>query len=237
MKRLRSASASGRLETAATPEISRAPARLATQPTANAILEAALPIFARDGFDGASIPAIARAVSIGHPLVHYHFGSKEKLWHAAADHAFGELVESIDAVDQHAGTLEPVAALELLCRTFAQFTASHPMHTLIVLNEVRAGGQRFDWLVERYLRPLHARLDRAIEAAVATGRIRPIPAVHLAGIAIGATVHFFGAGPLAERLYDVDVRDADVIETHTRWVLEILMNGLAITPAAASSAP
>ena len=199
-------------------------------PTPNAILDAALRIFARDGFDGASIPAIAKAASIGHPLVHYHFGSKDNLWRAAVDYAFGDLSRSMAVLEEAAGGLEPVEALKMLCRGFAQFTARHPLHMLIILNELRAGGERFEWLVERYLRPLHARLDRVIDAAVATGRIRPVPAVHLSSIAIGATAHFFGAAPLVARLYDVDVHDPGVVEAHSQWVLEILMHGLAVAP-------
>ena len=114
---------------------------------------------------------------------------------------------------------------------FAEFTARRPMHTLIIQNEVRAGGERFDWLVEGHLRPLHARLDRVIEAAVGAGQIRPIPAVHLASIAVGAIAHFFGAARLVSRLYDVNVQDAGVIEAHTHWVLEVLLHGLMLEPS------
>lgn len=202
--------------------------------TPNAILEAALGVFAREGFDGASIPAIAKAADIGHPLVHYHFGSKENLWRTAVDYAFGDLAQSIAVLEAAAISLEPVDALKLLCRGFAQFTARHPLHTLIIFNELRTGGDRFDWLIERYLRPLHARLDAVIAAAVATGRIRPVPAAHLSSIVIGAAAHFFGAAPLIARLYDIDVQDPEVIEAHATWAVEILMNGLAVVPEAAS---
>jgi len=203
--------------------------------TPSAILEAALRIFARDGFDGASIPEIARAASIGHPLVHYHFGSKENLWRAAVDYAFGDLGRSLIVLEEASAGLEPVDALRLLCRGFAGFTARHPLHTMILLNEVRSGGDRLDWIVERHLAPQHARLDRVIEAAVAAGQIRPIPAVHLSSIAVGAIAHFFGASPLIARLYDVDVHDADVIEAHISWVLEVLMHGLATAPAGSAT--
>jgi len=196
--------------------------------TANSILEAALKIFARDGFDGASMPAIAKAASIGHPLIHYHFGSKDKLWKAAVEYAFGALGRDIAAVEEATAGLTPIDTLRLLGRGFARFCARHPQHTLIILNEVRSGGERFDWLVERYLRPLHARLDRVVEAAVAAGHIRPVPVAHLASIFVGATAHFFGAAPLMARLYDVDVQNEDVIEAQTHWVLEVLLHGLVV---------
>lgn len=205
--------------------------------TPNAILEAALAIFARDGFDGASMPAIAKAASIGHPLIHYHFGSKDNLWRAAVDYALGDLAKSVAELENASTGLEPIDALKLLLRGFAGFAARHPLHTMIILGEVRSGGERFDWLVERHLAPLHARLDRAIDAAVAAEQIRPIPAAHLASIAIGATAHFFASAPLISRLYGVDVHDAAVIETHSTWVLEVLLHGLATRKAPRTAAP
>ncbi|MFN2425449.1 MAG: TetR family transcriptional regulator [Candidatus Binatia bacterium] len=223
--------------TAAASRAVEAPVRSTTGngATAQAILKAALDLFARDGFDGASIPSIAKAASIGHPLVHYHFGSKENLWRAAVDHAFDDLQRSMDRLEESAAELAPVDALQKLLREFAGFTARHPAHTFIILNELRSGGARFDWLVERHLGPLHSRLDRFIDAAIATGSIRPVPAAHLSSIAIGATVHFFGAAPLLSRLYNVATHDPDVIEAHSRWVLEILMKGLAVAPGEAAA--
>ena len=55
------------------------------------ILNAALKCFAESGFEGTSIADIARAAGVGHPLVHYHFGSKDALWREAVVHAFKDL--------------------------------------------------------------------------------------------------------------------------------------------------
>ena len=57
----------------------------------------------------------------------------------------------------------------------------------------------------------------------------------LASIAIGATTHFFSAAPLLAKLYGLDVRDAGAVEAHTDWMLDILMNGLAIDAAGADA--
>lgn len=194
--------------------------------TSNNILEAALAVFARDGFDGASLPAIAKAASTGHPLIHYHFGSKENLWRAAVDYAFGDLAVGMATLQSAATDLSPLDALRLLLRGFAQFTARHPLHTLILLNEVRTGGDRFDWMVERHLRPLHERLDRTIEAAIEAGQVKPVPVAHLASIVVGATAHFFSAEPLLARLYGIDVHAPETVAAHADWVVEVLMNGL-----------
>ena len=206
--------------------------------TSNNILEAALAVFARDGFDGASLPAIAKAASTGHPLIHYHFGSKENLWRAAVDYAFGDLAVGMATLQSAATDLTPLDALRLLLRGFAQFTARHPLHTLIILNEVRTGGDRFDWMVERHLRPLHERLDRTIEAAIAAGQVKPVPVAHLASIVVGATAHFFSASPLLARLYGIDVHAPETVAAHADWVVEVLMNGIAApAPTAVTAVP
>src|SRR6218665_3048175 len=49
----------------------------------NAILEAAIPLFAR-GFDSVAIKDIAAASGYKHSLVMYHFSTKEQLWELAA---------------------------------------------------------------------------------------------------------------------------------------------------------
>ena len=55
------------------------------------ILAAALSVFARDGYDGASLMDIAAMADTGHPLLLYHFGNKEALWRQVMAHIFDEL--------------------------------------------------------------------------------------------------------------------------------------------------
>src|SRR3974377_1045109 len=50
------------------------------------LLEAAIPIFGRYGFDGASTRMLARAAGVNLQAIPYHFGGKEGLYLAAADH-------------------------------------------------------------------------------------------------------------------------------------------------------
>ncbi|MEQ9814454.1 MAG: TetR/AcrR family transcriptional regulator [Azospirillaceae bacterium] len=50
--------------------------------TRNAILDAAEAVFARHGYDGASLRAIANRAGVNQPLIHYHFESKDGLFRA-----------------------------------------------------------------------------------------------------------------------------------------------------------
>src|ERR1700716_1513888 len=52
--------------------------------TRGAILDAAIAEFAKRGFEGASIRAIADRLGLQHPLITYHYRSKDAPWGAAA---------------------------------------------------------------------------------------------------------------------------------------------------------
>src|SRR5258707_15785817 len=59
--------------------------------TRASILDAAIAEFAERGFEGASIRVIADRLGLQHPLITYHYRSKDMLWRAAAEHAFAQI--------------------------------------------------------------------------------------------------------------------------------------------------
>ncbi|UWE07516.1 TetR/AcrR family transcriptional regulator [Actinacidiphila bryophytorum] len=63
----------------------------------DAILRAALTVFLREGFAGASVDTVAATAGVGKQTVYAHFGDKEKLFLAAAQAAGGLLGDTPDA--------------------------------------------------------------------------------------------------------------------------------------------
>src|SRR4051795_9429196 len=66
-------------------------------PTRQAILDAALDLFAERGFDGASTRLIAERAGVAQPLLNYHFAGKQELWQSAVDDLFERFRVSTDA--------------------------------------------------------------------------------------------------------------------------------------------
>src|SRR5882762_3240611 len=64
--------------------------------TKEAIMNAALAEFAEKGFDGTSIRNIAERTGLQHPLITYHYRTKDILWEAVAEYAFAEISETWD---------------------------------------------------------------------------------------------------------------------------------------------
>src|SRR3977135_2779066 len=113
---------------AATLKKEKRPARAVDIGTKNEILEAALLAFARDGFDGASLPKIAEIAKVAHPLIHYYFGSKDNLWGETVEYAFGGLIGEAKAVEASSRSLSPLQRLRVMIQAFAQFAARYPNH-------------------------------------------------------------------------------------------------------------
>jgi AcrR family transcriptional regulator len=96
-------------------------ARQRGEDTSRRILEAALALFAAEGFDSASTRAIAEQAGVNLPAIQYYFGSKEGLYNAAIAH-IGEQAEQaiapITARVQQAldnGTPSRAELIKLLC--------------------------------------------------------------------------------------------------------------------------
>ncbi|MBY9068154.1 TetR family transcriptional regulator [Hyphomonas sp. WL0036] len=194
----------------------------------NDILKSAVQIFARSGYEGASLMDIAAEAGTRHPLLLYHFGSKEELWRRTMAHIFDELKGHYAAVAELSRGLSALDQLKMFIRAFVQFSARHPERVILILVEMRQESERLQWLTEEYLVVLLGQLNELIDRVEAEGQLKPIPRHHLAYILIGSVATLFMVGPMVKRVYDVDPLDTDVVSAHADWILEMLRNGLIL---------
>lgn len=156
-----------------------------------AILDAALQAFARNGYDGASIPGIARLAGVAPPLIHYYFESKELLWRAAVDHSLGDLRNEATAVLRATASLAPMDRLRSLLQVYAEFAARCPDHFSMIVAEARARSDRFAWLHENYTSVLFDELVALLAEARDAGVIRDMPLDDLAVVLMGGILTHF----------------------------------------------
>lgn len=122
--------------------------------TQQRLLEAAIAAFSETGFKATSTRNIAQRAGVHHPLIAYHFKSKDALWRAAAGHVFGQLEERLAETAAANTNASPKARMAALIRSYAHYASQQPaLHRMLVL-EAGHGGPRLDWLVATYLRPL-----------------------------------------------------------------------------------
>ena len=100
------------------------------------ILENAIGLFARNGYTGTDVQAVARSLGIAKGTVYIYFSSKRELFLAAVEYAIKRLAERIDEeVRRASGPTEKVKAL--VSAHFRFFDEDEPLAEVIV----REGGE------------------------------------------------------------------------------------------------
>src|ERR1700760_486746 len=161
--------------------------------TREAILNAAIAEFADKGFDGASIRAIADRLGLQHPLITYHYRTKDILWRAAAEHAFAQIRNEWDASASQAG-LSPLTRLRQEYTSLFRYTVAFPEFHRFMRQETLTDNPRLKWGAEIVLAPL---LERLVPQIVEAQKQKLLPAVdpilfHYMMVSLSATLSEFG---------------------------------------------
>ena len=157
----------GERKPAGRPKTQDAPATL------EQILDAAFRAFATYGYDGVSVRMLNRELGVSHNLIHQRFGSKEELWYAAVDLAFGQLVTELGSAFDPTLS-DPLDQFRHAIRRFLVHSAQHPELLGLMNIEGRVDSERLDHIYDNYVGPALAPLGRLLDYLVARGRIRPI---------------------------------------------------------------
>ncbi len=189
-----------------------------------AIREAALTVFARHGFKGASIAMIADRAGVARPLVHYHYASKEALWKAAVSEEFERFRDEATAAAARLETVDAARRNDALALAIVRFVARHPHFGRIVIDETRQGSDRGVWLTETYLMPMHELGARLLRKAIGAGRTLPahLRPEHVIPTVFGAINFPYLDAETIERAYGVDVHSDAYIRRQARLVAKIL---------------
>ncbi len=190
------------------------------------IVAAALGAFSEMGFDGASTRAIASRAGVNHGLIPYYFGSKQKLWQAAVDLAFGELHASIEAATGESGgsASDGRERAARMIRAYVHFVAEHPEFVHLMNEEGKRRGPRMRWMVDRYVKPLYESMTTMIEAAASarSGGIDADP-IHFFYILAGAAGLMFHQAEECKRVTGIDPFAREVVEAHAAAVEQLLL--------------
>lgn len=196
--------------------------------TPEEILDAAFRAFARLGFEGVSVRTLSRELGVSHNVIPQRFGTKQDLWRACVDRAFGGLVRDLAAAFD-ATLTDPLDQLRLGIRQFLLYSARNPDMLNLVHAEASTGSGRLDYLYESYIAPATAPLGWLLEELHAHGRIRKVEL---------STLHFLitsgGAAPfslvaLRQRMDAAGAGQWDEARAraHADLVADIITAGLA----------
>lgn len=191
-----------------------------------AILAAALRVFASDGYDGASMPRIAKVAQVAAPLIHYYFGSKENLWRETVAWSLADLRRDALAIGNATRALAPLDRLRVFLQTVTRHAARWPDNFVMIIAEARSESDRFAWVQENYTGVIFEELRSILQDAKDRKVIKNIAIDQLASLLVGGVLVYFTANP--EVSNNTDPKDLDRISgEYTDLMFELLLDGIS----------
>ena len=140
------------------------------------ILGAGERVFARAGFNGATMAAIADEAGLPKANLHYYFGAKQDLYRAVLARTLHDWLAPMQAITADA---EPLAALATYIRAKMAMSQQRPDASRVYANELLHGAPVVGELLRTELREIVRAKAAVIDGWAAAGRMSPVDATHL----------------------------------------------------------
>jgi TetR/AcrR family transcriptional regulator len=181
-----------------------------------AILDAAIGIFARKGYDGTSIAEIAKLSGLPKANVYYYFRTKKAIYTTIITDLIGEW----DAALAHLmADREPAAALADYIRAKLEFSRKHPEQSKMFANEAVHGGRFLTRKDRAHMQAITVEKAQVLEAWVKAGKMDPLHPMHFF-IMLWAATQFYA---------DFDVLACNALETRRMTANDFRVAGDTIT--------
>ena len=190
------------------------------------ILDAAIIVFSRKGFDGASIAEIARRSGLPKANVYYYFRTKEAIY---ATIIANLIAEWDNALAYLRSDREPADALADYVRAKLEFSRKHAAQSKMFANEVVHGGRFLTRASRAHIHAATVEKAKVFEAWSRAGKMDAVHPMHLF-ILLWASTQFYAdfdvmaKNALATRR--VSARDFD---TAAAMITRVVLKGCGIT--------
>lgn len=189
------------------------------------ILDAAESVFARNGFGGATMAAIAEAAGVPKANLHYYFRTKEQLYRAVLDRTLDLWLAETDPIVEDA---DPAEALASYIRAKMRLSHERPDASRVFANEVLHGAAQIEGYLNGRLRRLVADKARVIEGWIARGLMDPIDPRHLFFMLWAATQTYADFDVQVRAVLGVKRVSATEHERATQQLVRIVLQGLGV---------
>lgn len=196
-----------------------------SQPAADALVAAGRKLFARHGYDGASVRAITAEAGANLGAITYHFGSKRALYERIVEDSLAPLAGRVEVVARGPGA--PIERVEAVVRAyFDHHLESDPDFPRLMLQELVLGRQPPEAAAGSLLR-IKVALTALVHEGQKAGVIRPgDPWIIALGI-IAHPVHFALLAPTLRSISELDLADPSTRERVVEHAVGFVLEGIA----------
>jgi TetR/AcrR family transcriptional regulator len=163
------------------------------------ILDAALDVFSRDGYGGATLDAIANSAGLSKPNLLYYFDSKNEIYVTLLSQLLETWLDPLVELDPDG---DPVEELLGYVRHKLDMALELPAESKLFAGEMLQGAPRMAEHLKDELKPLFDRKCKAIQDWIDAGRLAPIDPPHLIFSIWSTTQHYADFGAQVSALLD-----------------------------------
>jgi TetR/AcrR family transcriptional regulator, fatty acid metabolism regulator protein len=182
------------------------------------ILDAAVRVFAAQGYDKSRVGDVAREAGVAYGLVYHYFDSKEAVLEAVFREAWGRLLAAVALAEQTAGTAPE--RLELVVKIVLRAWRDDPDLVRLLVQEVTRNPHIQDELDE--IGQAFATLERIVAGGQAEGTLRPSLDARLSAWMLYGALEEILTGWVLGRLPD----DPEAVARAEREVAATVVGGL-----------
>jgi TetR/AcrR family transcriptional regulator, fatty acid metabolism regulator protein len=182
------------------------------------ILDAAVRVFAAQGYDKSRVGDVAREAGVAYGLIYHYFDSKEAVLEAVFREAWGRLLAAVALAEQTAGTAPE--RLELVVKIVLRAWRDDPDLVRLLVREVTRNPHIQDELDE--IGQAFATLERIVAGGQAEGTLRPSLDARLSAWMLYGALEEILTGWVLGRLPD----DPEAVARAEREVAATLVGGL-----------
>lgn len=189
------------------------------------ILEAALEVFATNGFRGSTIDQIAEVAGMSKPNLLYYFRTKEAMHRALIERVLDSWLDPLREFDSEGN---PVSEIRSYIRRKLEMARDFPRESRLFANEVLQGAPRIE---DALMGPLKALVDEkatVIRAWAKAGKIAKCDPYHLIFAIWATTQHYADFDVQVRAVLGKERAGEGRFEDAARFLEQLFVNGLAV---------
>jgi len=188
-----------------------------------AILDAALDVFAKSGFRGATIDEIAGKAGMSKPNLLYYFKSKRAIYQQVLEQTLSEWLTPFAELDPNG---DPVEELRRYITAKLKMSESNPNASKLFANEVIHGAPVISDFLTTSLKALVDEKAKVIRKWVGEGKLAPIDPYHLIFTIWATTQHYADFDVQIRAVIGTQAGKPGFHEQAAQAVLSIILYGI-----------
>jgi AcrR family transcriptional regulator len=198
------------------------------QATADALIAAAIRVFADRGFEAASVRAITAEAGATLGSITYHFGSKAGLYDHVIESVVGPLAERV--LREGTGPGGPLERLDRVVRAYLDHLLEHPEIPRLIMHQLLRSGEP-----PRAAAGAIARMQEMMVGAIREGQgdgsIRPGPPALMAISVVSHPLHLALVRGATSLMRSLDLANPVLREAALENAARFVRSGLAARPS------